>query len=370
MSSAFSKNAGIQIVLSIPLVFLGVVVAYLIHRGYYEQVQIAPYNLIDGSEVMESPSNKQDDPQIKKEPSTVLKSKPANPQNRDLSKHSTDLAKQLEKFKYEGYLRIGNMKIAWLFDGNNRIPVTEGSVLDNTIEIDEIHENFLSASTANGQIIQKIYFTPNPDEQDSKLPSSAAVTAKNTNSKSRITYQRFIPKTADKTSPPSSRYEQFSTPEQMSPAVVAKDENKDKQAVNNIGAVVSIDPALKIVKSLNETFILQVKIDNGLNIFAVPFDINYDPNILEVIGLHESSYLKKDGGQTTFLTSIGKGKITIGLTRLGRIGGVSGSGTLMSITFRALKHGTTFLSVANGRLMDSRLNALPVRFVSGKVRVE
>jgi general secretion pathway protein D len=126
------------------------------------------------------------------------------------------------------------------------------------------------------------------------------------------------------------------------------------------------------VKSVGKTFTVQVKIDNGSNVFAIPFDINYDPNILEVTGLREGAYLKKGGGQTTFLNSIDKarGKITVGLTRLGRIGGVSGSGNVMSINFKALRRGTASLSFTNGKPMDAGLNALPVEFTNERVIIQ
>jgi general secretion pathway protein D len=126
------------------------------------------------------------------------------------------------------------------------------------------------------------------------------------------------------------------------------------------------------VKSVGETFTVQVRIDNGSNVFAIPFDIDYDPNILEVTGLREGAYLKKGGGQTTFLNSIDKarGKITVGLTRLGRIGGVSGSGAVMSVDFKALRRGTASLSFGNGKPMDAGLNSLPVEFADERIIVQ
>jgi hypothetical protein len=245
----------------------------------------------------------------------------AKPENRNVSRYSADLAKRLGNLKYDGYMRIGDMKLAWLADGESRIAVGEGTVLDDGIRIGEVHENFILVSAA-GQIARRIPFTQSPGR--------------------------------------------------TSPAATRRSERKDDQDNNAIGTVIHIEPALKVVKSKGEKFTVQVKIDNGSNIFAVPFDIKYDPGILEVTGLYEGSYLKKDGGQTSFLTSMNrdKGKISVGLTRLGRIGGASGSGTLMSIGFSALKSGTTFLSFENGKPMDSRLNILPVRFARGRIEVQ
>jgi hypothetical protein len=399
MTDAFSKTMHIQIFLSIPLILFGVVAIYLIHRARSESALVTSYDPSDGSEAAEpeqagsmlytSSPDREDkldktqdmrhETRDRKSEVSSLKSQVSSPEF---------MVKRLEKLKYDGYMRVGDMKIAWLSDGEGRIAAEEGSALDGTIRIDEIYENFLLVSAADGHIVRKIPFTQKSDELGSKLPSSAAVTARSTHAGSaNVVSTQSAPTTistqakarhsasesklaagsSDKAFPPSDLYARPPVPGQILPTVTQSGSHR-----NDYGTLIYADPASKTVKSVGETFMVQVKIDNGSNVFAVPFDINYDPNVLEVTGLYEGSYLKRDGGQTTFLNSMDRdrGKITVGLTRLGRIGGVSGSGTLMSIAFRALKSGTAFLSFANGKPMDSGLNVLPVKFVRGEVRVQ
>ena len=342
MASAFSKSICIQILLSIPLILFGMVAIYLIHRAHSESARVTSHDLSDGSEAIESEQASTmfytSSPKSSQAGMSVPPGdEPHKTQNRDMLKSLKSLnmergttstasgfesmIKRLEKLKYDGYMQVGDVKLAWLSDGKDRIAVGEGDLLDDTIRIDGIHENFLLVSAADGREEKQFLFTRSPDELWDARTRGHGDTG---------------------------------------------DEGSD------YGTVIHMDPALRAVKSVGEVFTVRVKIDRGLNVFAVPFDINYNPDILEVTGLYEGSYLKKDGGQTTFLTSVyrDKGKITIGLTRLGRIGGVSGSGTLMSIAFRALKRGTTSLSFANVKPMDAKLNVLPVKFVRERIEVK
>lgn len=341
MADAFSRSVVIQILLSILLIILGVVVMHLIHRANSEPPQIALHDLSDESEIVEGLPD-EEKPHKAEEPGR-LKPAQIKPEVQNPAKYNIAPVKRLGKLKYNGYMQVGDAKFAWLSDGETKTSVREGASLDDGIRIDEIHENFLLVAAADDRIFRKIPFTGEPDERPS-TPSPVS----------------------DRTSSLSSRY----TPSPI-PPVTKRSERENARDRNNVGAVISVEPELNTVKSVDETFTVQVRIDNGSDVFAVPFSIKYDPNVLEVMGLHEGSYLKKDSGQTTFLTSIDKdkGKIDIGLTRLGQIGGVSGSGTLASIVFRVLKSGTTSLSFANGKPMDSRLNALPARFVHGKVEM-
>jgi hypothetical protein len=336
MADAFSKSVVIQILISIPVIILGMVVMYLIHRAHSEPPQIVSDDLNDKSEIVESSLNEDGKPH-KTEETDRPKPTQIKPKVKNTAKYDADLAKRFGKLKYNGYMQVGDAKYAWISYEKERIAVREGASLDDNIKIDEIHENFLLIAAVDSDTTQKIPFTSEPDEQ----PSTP--------------------------SPPSSRY----TPPPI-PPVIEKSERKNARDRNSAGTVIRIEPELKTVKSVDETFTVQVKIDNGSDVFAVPFGIKYNPDALEAMGLHEGSYLKKDGGQTTFLTSTDKdkGKISVGLTRLGRIGGVSGSGTLMSVTFKTLKRGTAFLSFVDGKPVDSKLNVLPAKFSRGKIETK
>gem|GEM_PF-4071955 len=395
MAKVFSKSMSIQVLLSVPLILFGVVAIYLVNRSQSESAQVTSHDSSDVWEAMESEqagnmsytSPRKDSqagmpvpPEGELHKTQELRHETGDMRHESLKSQVSGLksgvlgfesiVEQLEELKYDGYMQVGDVRIAWLSDGKDRIAVAEGSAFDDTIRIDKIHENFLLVSLINqattsavdGRIVREIPFTHSPD--DSGMGGQFG-TRKRGESSHRSS---LLPPSPDHSRPglPSSSGKEL--PGQSASDVTQRSGSQ----VGDYGTVIHIDPASRPVRAVDETFTIRVKIDNGSNVFAVPFDISYNPDILEATGLHEGSYLKKDGGQSTFLTSTdrNKGKITVGLTRLGRIGGVSGSGTLMSIDFRALKRGTTLLSFANGKPMDPTLNALPVKFVSAEIKVE
>jgi general secretion pathway protein D len=80
--------------------------------------------------------------------------------------------------------------------------------------------------------------------------------------------------------------------------------------------------------------------------------------------------MKQDGRQTVFRTTIdGKsGKIRVALNRVGNVGGVSGSGTLISALFRAKAKGLAGFGVQDPNFSDAEGN--PVVLNSFNVAVE
>ena len=143
MVNASPKSMGIQILLSILLILSGLVAIYLIHRAHSESAQVTFYDSSDGLETVESEqagsmfytgsADGEDEP--RKTPDTRHET-----QNRDTLKSSKSLnvergttsttsgfvesrvlslesmVKRSEKLKYDGYMWVGDMKIAWLSD--------------------------------------------------------------------------------------------------------------------------------------------------------------------------------------------------------------------------------------------------------------
>ncbi|MEW6683724.1 MAG: hypothetical protein AB1451_12500 [Nitrospirota bacterium] len=59
----------------------------------------------------------------------------------------------------------------------------------------------------------------------------------------------------------------------------------------------------------------------------------------------------------------------IGLSRLGLIGGITGAGTLVSITFRAKAHGVGRFAVQQAEFQDTVLEVIPVQVTSAEMSV-
>ena len=101
---------------------------------------------------------------------------------------------------------------------------------------------------------------------------------------------------------------------------------------------------------LNDTFALNIRAETVFDLAGWQFDITFDPVILEAINVTEGNFLKIDGGTTFFQAGSidnAAGKIT-GLSAI-RLStqGVSGTGTLLQVRFKAKSGGETELALRN-----------------------
>lgn len=104
---------------------------------------------------------------------------------------------------------------------------------------------------------------------------------------------------------------------------------------------------------LNEIFEIPVNIGCVDNLFATSFDLNYDPDKLELLSITEGNFLNASGTiNTTLLTNINNsaGKAIVGLSRLdSHIPGASSlhDTTLLFIKFKAKQMGSANLNFTN-----------------------
>ncbi|HLF85741.1 MAG TPA: cohesin domain-containing protein [Nitrospiria bacterium] len=108
------------------------------------------------------------------------------------------------------------------------------------------------------------------------------------------------------------------------------------------------------------TFTRTVEVQNIKNGFFTAFDLTYDPAIIEFVDATEGVLLNQNGAAQTFfqvaLENGGQGRVVVGLTRLGQIGEVSGSGTLLTLSFKAVGTGTAILAFSNPKGFKSMSN--------------
>ena len=101
---------------------------------------------------------------------------------------------------------------------------------------------------------------------------------------------------------------------------------------------------------LGDTFTLNIRAENVSNLAGWQFDIAFDPAALEAVDINEGDFLKTDGGSTFFQGGSidnAAGKITqLSAARLSTQG-VSGTGTLLQVRFKAKATGETQLLLQN-----------------------
>jgi hypothetical protein len=114
-------------------------------------------------------------------------------------------------------------------------------------------------------------------------------------------------------------------------------------------AKVSVSPPTGTVNK-GDTITRTVEVQNVGNTFYVAFDLSYDPKVVAYVDAEEGSLLSRNEPDSTnfqaALENGTQGKVVFGLTRLGG-GNVSGSGTLLTMHFKAVALGTTSLSFSS-----------------------
>ena len=99
-----------------------------------------------------------------------------------------------------------------------------------------------------------------------------------------------------------------------------------------------------------DTFTLDIRAENIIDLAGWQFDIAFDPNILEAIDVSEGEFLKTNSGTTFFQggrIDNAAGKITgLSAARLSAQG-VSGTGSLLQVRFKAKSGGETDLVLQN-----------------------
>jgi len=121
-----------------------------------------------------------------------------------------------------------------------------------------------------------------------------------------------------------------------------------------------------------EQVTLAVRIDDARSVASVPFHIVFDPGFLEFVGVTEGSFLRQDGQPTALLAAptSDRGRIVVGLSRLGDSPGMSGSGPLCSLTFRARAYGSTTVRFERAKVVTDGGTTLPARFIGTELHIK
>jgi hypothetical protein len=115
---------------------------------------------------------------------------------------------------------------------------------------------------------------------------------------------------------------------------------------------------------------VKVRISGADDLFSAPFYVRYDPRHLRVIAVKQGDFLKRGGVSTAFLHKEKRhGTVMVGLSRLGNKPGVSGSGTLATLTFITLGAGHTTISLSKHDLKDSQLAPAKVKVENATISI-
>ena len=113
---------------------------------------------------------------------------------------------------------------------------------------------------------------------------------------------------------------------------------------------------------VNDTFTVHISAEKVTDLAGWQFDVEFDPEVLEAVEAREGDFLKTGGGTTFFQQGTidnTVGKITGLSAALISADGITGSGSLLSVTFSAKAGGESQMALHNFQLGSSTGEVIP-----------
>ena len=166
--------------------------------------------------------------------------------------------------------------------------------------------------------------------------------------------------------PPAARPAQTAPP--PSPTVPATQGTPPQPAPGTTGAaILSFDPP-QVSQPVGSTFAVNVTVNGANNIYSVPVQLSYDPKSLQLLNVSNGTFLSRDGQPVVIVhREDAPGLEQISATRPPGSGGVSGQGTVFTLTFMAKAPGQSSLSITRAAARDPAMQ--PVQVTLGQAMV-
>lgn len=120
------------------------------------------------------------------------------------------------------------------------------------------------------------------------------------------------------------------------------------------------------------TFSVNVVVNHGEDIAAVPLEISYDPKVLQFVSVANGDFLSRDG-QTAVLVHRDdpvSGKLQVTAQRQPGSPGISGDGTVFTLVFAAKAKGDGTIAISIPGARNSHNQALEVLGSQSTVKIE
>ncbi len=131
------------------------------------------------------------------------------------------------------------------------------------------------------------------------------------------------------------------------------------------------DPA-SLTQAQGSTFAVNVLLRGAQNVYSVPLQVSYDPKVLQVVNVSNGGLLSQDGQPVALVhrDDDTTGALQITATRPPGATGVSGQGTVVTLTFLAKGSGQSTLAISKGGARDPAMQAVAVAGAVATVTVQ
>ena len=119
--------------------------------------------------------------------------------------------------------------------------------------------------------------------------------------------------------------------------------------------VLSLSPS-QVTVNVGDDVVVEAVVENAVNLYGIAATIQFESSKLQFVRDEEGEFLKSTKNPTSMMSAIRlqePNKWVAGVSSLGNVPGVNGSGTLFRITFKAIGSGQVELSFIETALRDS-----------------
>jgi general secretion pathway protein D len=170
------------------------------------------------------------------------------------------------------------------------------------------------------------------------------------------------PQAAPASAPPSTQPPAGQPPAGQSPAPTAPP--------TGTASFLFDPPTIQAAKG--NTFMVNLLLSGAQNVHSVPVQLNYNPSMLQLVNVSNGGFLSQDGQIVTLAhredETVGQSQITA--SRPPGVGGVSGQGAVVTLTFQAKADGQTPLTITRGGARDPGLQAITVNGAQASVTIQ
>ncbi|MGO9123275.1 MAG: cohesin domain-containing protein [Terriglobales bacterium] len=133
----------------------------------------------------------------------------------------------------------------------------------------------------------------------------------------------------------------------------------------------SFDPPA-IAQPPGSTFTVNVQLAGAQNTYSVPLQVTYDPKMLQVVNVSNGTFLSQDGQAVALVhrDDDSSGTLQITATRPPGASGISGQGTIVTLTFMAKSAGQSTLAISKGGTRDPNMQPTLVAGATAKVTIQ
>ncbi len=112
-------------------------------------------------------------------------------------------------------------------------------------------------------------------------------------------------------------------------------------------------------QAVGSTFQVAVMLNNARDVFSVPLQLKFNPAVLQLVNVDSGDLLSRDGQLASLVHRDDNGLVAISTSRPPNTAGVSGQGSLCTLTFKAVAAGDSDLTLVKVGAVNSTQANLP-----------